>query len=192
MTGFCSSCSLCCLWLPILLSSVVVFLISWVIHMATPWHKNDFRKVPEEEKLREAFHSLTIPPGNYMVPMASNRKEAGSEEFREKMKKGPVLMMTVAPGGRMSMAKPLIQWFVYLIVVGIFAAYIASRALPAGAGFLPVLRFAGATAFIGYSVALWQTSIWYRRPWTITIKETVDGLIYGIVTGAIFGWLWPC
>jgi len=179
------------LWLPILLSSVVVFLISWLIHMATPWHKNDYRKVPDEDKLREAWRTLNIPPGNYMVPTPSNRKEATSVEFREKLKQGPILMLTVAPGGPVSMGKHLVQWFVYLIVVGIFAAYITSRALPAGTGFRPVLRFAGATAFIAYSIALWQASIWERRSWTTTIKETVDGLIYGLLTGAIFGWLWP-
>jgi len=170
--------------------------------MLTPWHKGDFKKVPEEDKLREGLQALNIPPGDYMVPMPSNRKEAASPEFREKRQKGPVLMMTVVPSGKMSMWKNLVQWFVYLVVVGIFAAYIASRALctacttsagPCTAStFLQVVRFAGATAFIGYSIALWQRSIWFRQSWITTIKENVDGLIYGIVTGLIFGWLWPC
>jgi hypothetical protein len=54
-----------------------------------------------------------------------------------------------------------------------------------------VFRFAGTTAFIGYSVALWQMSIWYRRAWSTTIKATVDGLIYALLTAGVFGWLWP-
>jgi hypothetical protein len=77
------------------------------------------------------------------------------------------------------------------VVVEIFAAYIAGRALSAGAPYLHVFRFAGATAFVGYSLALWQMSIWYRRAWSSTIKATVDGLIYALLTGGVFGWLWP-
>jgi hypothetical protein len=129
-----------------------------------------------------------------MVPKAAGRQEMKSPEFIEKMKKGPVMVLTVAPSGTasMSMARYLIQWFIFLLVVSVFAAYIASRALPADAGFLPVLRFTGATAFIGYSVALWQMAIWYRRSWFTTLKDTVDGLIYGMLTGLIFAWLWPC
>ena len=53
------------------------------------------------------------------------------------------------------------------------------------------LRFVGAAAFYCYSVALWQMSIWYRRAWSITLKATVDGLIYALLTAGMFGWLWP-
>jgi hypothetical protein len=49
----------------------------------------------------------------------------------------------------------------------------------------------GATAFIGHAAALWQMSIWYHRAWTTTIKSTVDGLIYALLTAGVFGWLWP-
>jgi hypothetical protein len=101
------------------------------------------------------------------------------------------MVVTVLPNGLFSMGRNLGLWFVYCVVVGIFAAYIAGRALPAGALYLHAFRFAGATAFIGYSLALWQMSIWYRRSWTSTIKATVDGLIYALLTGGTFGWLWP-
>jgi hypothetical protein len=63
--------------------------------------------------------------------------------------------------------------------------------LPAGSDYLRVFRFAGTTAFIAYSAALWQMPIWYRRSWVITIKATVDGLIYALLTAGTFGWLWP-
>ena len=77
------------------------------------------------------------------------------------------------------------------VVIGVFAAYVAGRALPPGTDYLQVFRFVGATAFIGYSVALWQMSIWNRRAWLTTIKATVDGLIYALLTAGTFGWLWP-
>ena len=107
------------------------------------------------------------------------------------MKSGPVLMLTVWPNGPSKMGMSMVLWFLYTAVVGLFAAYIAGRALPIGAPYLHVFRFVGATAFIGYCLALWQMSIWYRRAWGTTIKATVDGLIYALLTAGTFGWLWP-
>jgi hypothetical protein len=179
------------LWLPILLSAVFVFVASSLIHMASPWHKSDYPKMPNEDQVMDALRPLAIPPGDYFVPRPSGRDEMRSPAFAEKMKKGPVIVMTVLPSGAMSMARNLVLWFLYTAVVGLFAAYIAGRALPPGTPYLRVFRFAGATAFIAYSAALWQMSIWYRRAWTTTIKATVDGLIYALLTAGTFGWLWP-
>ncbi len=100
-------------------------------------------------------------------------------------------MLTVMPNGPFNMGRNLALWFLYSLVVGLFAAYVASRALAAGTDYLRVFQLTGATAFIGYSAALWQMSIWYRRSWTITLKSTVDGLIYALLTAGTFGWLWP-
>jgi len=179
------------LWLPILLSSVFVFILSSIIHMFTPWHKSDYGKMPDQDKVMDALRPFNIPPGEYMVPCPSSREDMRSPEFTEKRKKGPVFMMTVWPGGVTGMTKNLVLWFLYSIVVGVFAGYVAGRALPIGAPYLHVFRFAGATAFLGYTLALWQASIWFNRPWLTTFKATVDGLIYGLVTAGTFGWLWP-
>ncbi len=179
------------LWLPIVLSSVFVFVASAFIHMALPWHKGDYRKVPAEDKLRDALRPLAIPPGDYMVPRPGSVQDLKAPAFAEKMQQGPVLVMTVMPNGRMGMGRNLVLWFIYLIVVSLFAAYISSRALPDRANYLQVFRFAGATAFFCYAVALWQMSIWYRRSWSTTIKATIDGLIYAGLTAGTFGWLWP-
>ena len=185
MTGLMS------LWLPILLSAVIVFVISSVIHMVLPWHKGDYLQMPNEDRVRDALRPLAIPPGDYMVPKPGDRQDLTSPAFMEKYKQGPNLIVTVLPNGPWSMGKSLIQWFVYAIVVGIFAGYVAGRALPPGSEYLRVFRFAGVTAFVGYSLALWQTTIWYRRSALTTFKLTVDGLIYGLLTAGVFGWLWP-
>jgi hypothetical protein len=178
------------LWLPILLSSVIVFVASSIIHMGPFWHKGDYPKMPNEDKLMDAVRPLGIPPGDYMVPRPSPA-EMRSPAFAEKIKRGPVIVMTVMPNAIPSMARNLVCWFFYCAAVGFFAAYVAGRTLPLGTDYLRVFQLVGATAFIGYSMALWQMSIWYSRAWSMTIKSTVDGLIYALLTAGTFGWLWP-
>ena len=179
------------LWLPILLSAVMVFVASSLIHMALPWHKSDYPKLPNEDRVMEALRPLAIPPGDYMMPCAQSAQEMRSPEFAEKLQKGPVVVLTVFPSGPMSMGRNLILWFLYSVVVSFLAAYVAGRALPAGAPYLSVFRFAGTTAFIGYAIALWQLTIWYRRSWLTTLKSNIDGLLYALLTAGSFGWLWP-
>lgn len=177
--------------LPIVLSAVFVFIASSIIHMASPWHRSDYPKVPNEERAREVFRALAIPPGDYMIPRPSSRADLASPEFAAKINAGPVIILTVLPNGPVPMYRNLVLWFAYCTAVSVFAAYIAGRALVPGADYLEVFRFAGATAFIGYSVGLWQMSIWYRRSWLTTFKATVDGFIYACLTAGTMGWLWP-
>ena len=179
------------LWLPILLSAVFVFILSSVIHMVSPWHKNDYPMMENQDAVMDALRPLNIPPGDYMVPRAKDMKDMRSAEFVAKMKKGPKVIMTVLPAGMPGMAKNLIGWFVYSVVVNIFAAYVASRAVAPGAAYLQVFRFVGTVSFVGYALALWQMTVWYNRSLSTTIKSTVDGLIYALVTAGTFGWLWP-
>jgi hypothetical protein len=179
------------LWLPIVLSSAIVFVVSAVIHMAPLWHKNDFPRMKDEEKALDALRPLAIPPGVYMIPRAEGGKEMRSPEFSEKMKRGPVMMLTVWPNGPVTMGKQLALWFLYTVAIGFMCAYVAGRALPAGAAYLQVFRFVGTTAFLCYAAALWQMSIWYGRPWSVTVKDTIDGLLFALATAGTFGWLWP-
>jgi hypothetical protein len=183
--------ALSALWLPILLSAVAVFLVSSIIHMGPFWHKTDYPRIPTEDKVMDALRPLAIPPGDYMVPRCNSAAEMKSPEFLDKMKKGPVMVVTFLPSGPMSMGRPLVLWFLYIVVVSVFAGYVASRALPAGAMYLQVFRFVGAAAFLGYAAALWQMWIWYHRSLAMTIKSTFDGLIYALVMAGFFGWLWP-
>ena len=179
------------LWLPILLSAAFVFIASSVIHMFLTYHRTDFHKVPSEDDVMAALRKFSIPAGDYMMPYAGSAEVMRSEEFIEKTKKGPVVFMTEMKGGQQNMGANLVQWFIYCVVVGVFAAYIAGHALAPGADYLEVFRFAGCTAFIGYSLAMVQDAIWLNRNWGSTLKSMFDGLIYGLITGGTFGWLWP-
>jgi len=179
------------LWLPILVSAVIVFVASSIIHMLLPFHRKDYRPVPSEDAVMESLRRFNIPPGDYLMPCPTGAHAMKDAAFLEKRSKGPVLMMTVMPGGPINMGGPLGQWFVYSCVVGLFAGYVAGVALPPGAPYLSVFRFVGTVAFVGYSLALWQISIWYKRSWAITLRSSIDGLVYGLLTAGTFGWLWP-
>jgi hypothetical protein len=179
------------LWVPILVSAVIVFIASSVIHMAPLWHRHDYPKMPNEDAVRDALRPLAVPPGDYMMPRADHGNDMRTPEFLRKLEEGPVAMLTIMPNGPFSMGRNLAQWIVYCAVVGLFSAYIAGRMLPAGTEYLRVFQITGATAFIGYSLALWQMSIWYRRAWKYTLVATFDGLIYALLTAGTFGWLWP-
>lgn len=179
------------LLIPILVAAVLVFVVSTVIHTMLKYHQNDFGQVPSEDAVMDALRPFNIPPGDYVIPCPGSSEAMKSPEYQEKVTAGPVAFMTVMPNGQMSMKSSLVQWFIYSIVVGLFAAYIAGRALGPGAEYLSVFRFAGATAFIGYALALLQNSIWTKRAWSSTLKSVFDGLVYALVTAGVFGWLWP-
>ncbi|NWF89663.1 MAG: hypothetical protein HXY50_09400 [Ignavibacteriaceae bacterium] len=179
------------LWLPILLSAVVVFLLSSVLHMLLKYHISDYNKLPDEDKVIDDLRKANIPPGDYMFPYTSDSKERNSKEFQDKIKAGPSGVFTLFPPGSNFMGSSLAQWFVYCLIVGVFAAYIAGRALGPGAHYLAIFRFAGATAFAGYSLALLQNSIWFKKSWSATLKSMFDGLLYALFTAGVFGWLWP-
>jgi hypothetical protein len=179
------------LLVPVLLSAVLVFVVSSILHMVFTYHRSDVRRLGAEDEIQAALRRFSIPPGDYALPCAGNMSDMKNPAFLEKMNKGPVIFMTVVPNGPPSMGPSLAMWFLYSIVVSVFAAYIAGRALAAGADYLDVFRFAGTTAFVGYALALWQHSIWYKRAWSTTLKSTLDGLIYALFTAGTFGWLWP-
>lgn len=179
------------LWIPILLAAVIVFVVSSIIHMVLPYHRKDYGKLPQEDEVMAALRAFSIPPGDYAIPCPQNPQEMKAPEFVEKLNAGPVAMMTVMPSGPPAMGKSLTQWFFYCVVMGAFAAYISGRALGPGADYLAVFRFSGAAAFAGYSLALLQDSIWFRRAWSTTLKSVFDGFIYALLTAGTFGWLWP-
>ena len=179
------------LWLPILVSAVLVFLASSVIHMTPLWHKSDFPPMPNEGEVLQALRPLAIPPGDYFIPRAAGMKEMRTPEFKDKLARGPVIVMTVLPNGMINMNRSLVQWFVFLLVVGCFVALAASRSLPYGAAYIHVFKVTGTMAFMAYALALTELSIWYRRAWSLTLKGFLDGAIYAALTAGTFGWLWP-
>ena len=182
--------SIASLWLPILLSSVAVFAVSTLMHTVLGYHWNDVQRLPQEDAVLDALRSLKVEAGDYGMPRPDSMQQMRSPENVAKFKQGPLVFMTVMGGG-FAMGRSMAQWFVYLLLVSTCCAYIASRELVVATPYLAVFRLTGFSAFMAYSLALPQASIWYRRNWRLTLVAMADGLVFAALTGGMFGWLWP-
>ena len=179
------------LWMPTLLSAVVVFLASSVIHMMTPFHKNDYATPPNQDGLADAIRPFNLKPGDYLIPRPDSMKELGTPEFKAKAERGPRIVFTVLPNGMTSMGPLLAKWFVYVLLISASAGFITCTVLPHGAPYLHVFHHVALVAFLGYAAALWQANIWFGKGLGLTIRATFDGAIYALLTAGVFGWLWP-
>jgi hypothetical protein len=178
------------LWLPILLAAVIVFLASSILHMVLPYHRSDYQRLPDEDKLTAALRTAGLTRGLYIFPYCTH-KEMKSPAMIEKYKQGPVGMLTVFPSGPPAMPKFLAMWFAYCLVIGLFVACLTGSTVAPGAPYLAVFRVAGTAAFLGYGVGQLVNSIWAGQPWSVTIKHVIDGLLYSLLTAGTVGWLWP-
>lgn len=175
------------LWLPVLVSSLVVFVASSIIWMVFKWHNSDYRKTGDEERVREALRGAK--PGFYVLPYCMDPAEFKDPDMQQKFRDGPLGYITIVANGLPKMAPKLIGMFIFFVLVGVLCAYFVSRTLAPGADYLAIFRVAGTVAFIANGVALIPESIWFGRPWRMTAKNLLDALIYGLLTGGVFGWL---
>ena len=178
------------LWLPIVLSAVIVFVASSIMHMVLPYHRGDYQKLPDEDKLLAALRGAGLKRGLNIFPHGTH-KDMRSPAMVEKYQQGPVGMMTVFPNGMPVMPKFLGQWFVFCLIVSFFVAYLTAHTVAPGAYYLAVFRVVGTAAFLAYGLGHLSNGIWKGQPWGVTIKEVIDGLVYGLLTAGTFGWLWP-
>jgi hypothetical protein len=181
---------LAALWLPILLSAVIVFIASSIMHMVLPYHKSDYRQLPDEDKLLPSLRAAGLQRGLYIFPHCTH-KEMNSPATQEKYKQGPVGMLTIFTSGPPAMPKFLAMWFVYCLIISLFVANLTAYTVVSVAPYRQVFRVAGIAAFLAYGLANLSNGIWKGQPWGNVIKEVVDGLVYALLTAGTFGWLWP-
>lgn len=179
------------LWLPILLSAVLVFFVSAIFNTVLPHHRNDFRSVPPESGIRESLLLADLPPGQYAIPRPESRSDLASPEFRQMMEEGPVVHLRVRRSGLPKMGGALTAWFLASLFISALAAYVAGAAVGPGGEYRDVFRFTSTTAAAAYIIGGWQESIWYAKPWLNTIRGSIDGFVYALLTAGVFGWLWP-
>lgn len=179
------------LWLPVLVSAVAVWIASAIVWMALPHHKSDFKKLPSEDGISEALRKLSLTPGQYLLPFMGDRNAMKDPAFLKRVEDGPVAMITSRPNGMPAMGKNLILYFGYCVLVSFVTAYVARHTLSVGTSRFDVFHLTGTVAIAAYALAIFPESIWMWRPWPATLKSVCDSIAYGLMTGAIFAWLWP-
>jgi hypothetical protein len=178
------------LWLPILISAFIVFVASSIMNTVLPYHRSDYRQLPDEDKLLAGLRAAPLTRGLYIFPFGTH-KDMKTPAMQEKYKQGPVGMMTVFPNGPVAMPKFLAQWFGYCLMIAFFVAYLTGHTVAPGTPYLAVFRVAGTAAFMAYGLGQLSNAIWKGQTWSMTFKEVMDGLVYGLLTAGTFGWLWP-
>jgi hypothetical protein len=181
--------SLGALWLPILVSSVVVFVASSLVWMVLPHHRSDWKALPGEDAVLEAMRRAGVGRGQYRFPYVDPRDK--SPEMQKRWQIQPMGTTTIWPAGRPNMGKQLGSWFLYLLFISICLAYLAGVVLPVGTAYRTVFRVVGTAAVLAYGGALLPNAIWWGRSWSTTLKEFADAVAYGLLTAGVFGWLWP-
>jgi hypothetical protein len=172
------------------LSAVIVFIASSIMHVVLTYHQSDCKQIPDEVKVLATLRTAGLQRGYYMFPFCSH-KDMKSPATTEKFKQGPVGILTVFPSGPPAMGKFMGMWFGYCLLISFFVAYLTAHTVAAGVNYLVVFRVAGTAAFLAYGLGQASNGIWKGQPWGMTIKEVLDGLVYGLLTAGTFGWLWP-
>jgi hypothetical protein len=180
------------LWLPILLSAVVVFILSSLVHMVFKWHAPEYRGFSNEDAVRDAIRAGNPTPGQYVLPYCKDMKELSSEPVMAKYKEGPVGFVVLMQSGPPSMGKSFVTWFLMSIAVAATGAFIATQLF----GLDPeraraAAKLIGAVTFLSYGMGTISESIWMGRPWTSSAKYLLDAALYAVGSASVFFWLWP-
>jgi len=184
--------TLAALWLPILLSSVAIFFASFVLWTISPHHKPDWKGLPNEDGVMDVLRDQgASQPGQYVFPYCASNDDMKSEAYQKKYADGPSGMLVIRPKGGWNMGSSLVQSLVYNIFLVAVAAYLATIGLTKATPTGDVFRFISTTVWLGCAGALGWGAIWWARSWSSIAKEAFDGLIYGLLSGGIFLWMWP-
>jgi hypothetical protein len=177
--------------LPIFISTVVVFFASSLIHMVLKLHNADYKRLSNEDEVRAAIHRGAPSPAQYIIPHCLDPKEAASPEMTRKFEEGPVAVLLVRPNGPPKLGPFLGKWIFYCLVVSFLVGYLARSVCPPGTEYLKVFQVVSVSAWLAFSWGGPADSIWMGKPWAITGRYMFDGLIFGLLMGGVFGWLWP-
>lgn len=178
------------LWLPIVVSAVAIFFASFVAWMVLPHHKKDVKVLPDEKVLTQFLEKTNIAPGTYMWPNCNTPEEMKTDAYKARFEAGPWGSINVL-GTKPNFGKNLLLVTIFYVAVSVFVAYVTGEARAAGAGFSAVFQIAGAVAILGYCAGAIPNAIFFSKPGRFVLTDFMDSLAYGLITGAVFAWLWP-
>lgn len=178
------------LWLPILVSAAAVWVYSAISWMMLPHHRKDHVGLPDEDRFLAMLRELNLPPATYSFPHCGDHRQAKDPAFMEKWKTGPAGMLNVWRPN-VSMGANMIKTFAVLLLISAMAAYLGWAAMGPGAPFGKVMQLLATAGVLAFTTASLPTAIWFQTSRNAVISCIIDGVVQGLILGAVFAWLWP-
>lgn len=178
------------LWLPILVSSVVVFFASFLAWVVLPHHKPEIKKLEDEDGFLAMLKSADVPAGSYMFPMCTGGKEMKDPAYLKKLEEFPCGMLNVWQKPR-PMQVCLLGSFVTYLLIAVFVAYLAHFAFERGEAFMTIFRFTSAAAIAAHVLGTIPGGVWFGVQVRSMVTCAIDGIVFGLLTGLTFAWMWP-
>lgn len=179
------------LWLPIVVTAVLIFIASSLIHMVFKWHNAEYLKLSNEDEVRAVIRAGSPGPGQYVVPHCGDMKDMQGEAMQKKFIEGPVAMLTLRKNGPPSMGSSLSLWFLFTLVVAAIAGCVAAQTFGIAGSAHRGAHLVGILSFLTYAGGSIQLGIWMGKPWSSVSKDVLDALIYATISALTFMWLWP-
>lgn len=176
------------LWLPILVTTIVLFFASFLAWVVLPHHKPDIKRWPDEERLLTFIRESGAAPGDYLFPYIED-KDMKEDWAQARYNEGPWGMVKIWPG-KASMGGNMLKTVLYFFVVSAAVAYAGTLALTPGAPFMDVFQLIAVTAILAHTSGGVLREIWFTRPLRGKLMDFIDGLVYGLITAGLFAWLW--
>jgi hypothetical protein len=197
------------LWLPILVSGVAVWIVSALCWMAIGHHNKDTAGIPNEQDFTDTIRRLNLKPGNYGFPDFQKCKSLPKEEkakfFKDWDKNPSGLLRVWAPA---NMGVNMFMTFLFYLVTSVVLAYLGWIVLPhggsvatttadthismgLGSSFSHVFRVISTAAVLAYCFASFPNDLWFQKSRRAMLMNLIDGVVFALITGAVFAWLWP-
>jgi mannitol-specific phosphotransferase system IIBC component len=174
------------LWLPILVSAVVLFIASSIAWTVLTHHFHDHNKLPNEEEFMAQVRSMELPNATYIFPLYLSHKDAQNPDNVKRYNDGPrgVIMLWDVP----NIGRNLGLTFLYFFIIATVTAYIGWASMGPGVGFLKAFQVIGAIGVLVFASSGQLNAIWFPRR---TLNDFLDGVVFGVLMGLVFGLLWP-
>lgn len=185
------------LWLPILVSGVAVWFASALAWMAVGHHKKDRDPIPGgtagEQEFMDAVRRMNIQPGNYGFPDFCQHDNLRGKEKMEALKalydRRPMGILRI--WGEMNMGTNMLLTFLFYLFTSAVIAYLAWSVMPRGERFGQVFQVVGTAAILAYCFSSFPNDLWFQKKRRAMVMDWIDGIVFGLITAAVFAWLWP-
>lgn len=179
------------LWLQVLLVGFATFIASAIFWTVAPWHKSEYRALPDEDAVRRALHDQGVTQGQWRIPFSANPDDWKAPEFLQRFETGPVGIIQLETPARMSLGPRLLKTFVFYLFVAFFTAYVLRQAVESGDTYMRVFQLAGSVSFGAHALGSVQDAIWFGKSWRRVLLQALDSVVYALLTAGIFASMWP-